>query len=134
MMKLALSALVSWLVSLAVVMASFIADGEPFSRADLFGFGTVSLALCVLLIALLYLPGLFLLKRRLAGVKPAVIFPLVAGVLLNVPAFLVLAYLSGRTLGREEAFAFAHAVMFAGITFGLGFVWSQRAHVSSARA
>ncbi|MCA1630016.1 MAG: hypothetical protein LC774_06715 [Acidobacteria bacterium] len=91
-MKLALSALVSWLASLASIMASFVAGGEPFSRADLLGFGTMSLALTILMIALLYLPGLFLLKRRLAGVEPAVIFPLVAGVALNVPAFLLLAY------------------------------------------
>jgi hypothetical protein len=132
-MKLALSALVSWLVSLASITASFVAGGEPFSRADLFGFGTMSLALTLLMIAILYLPGLFLLKRRLAGVKPAVIFPLVAGVLLNVPAFLLLAYLSDRTLVPQEAHTFALAVMFAGVTFGLGFVWSQRATASPAR-
>jgi hypothetical protein len=133
-MKLALSALVSWLAGLAVIMASLRAGGEPVSRADLFGFGTMSLALCVLMIALVYLPGLFLLQKRLAGVKPAVIFPLIAGVALNVPAFLVLAYLSDRTLVPEEAHAFALAVLFAGITFGLGFVWSRRAQVSSARS
>jgi hypothetical protein len=134
MMKLALSALVSWLAALAVIMASLRVSGEPLSRADIFGFGTTSLALCVLVIALLYLPGLFLLKRRLAGVKPAVIFPLVAGVALNVPAFLSLAYLSDRTLVPEEARALALAVLLAGITFGLGFVWSQRVKVAPARA
>jgi hypothetical protein len=133
-MKLALSALVSWLAGLAIIMASLRAGGEPLSRADLFGFGTTSLALCALLIALLYLPGLFLLKRRLAGVKPLVIFPLVAGVALNAPAFLLLAYLSDRTLVPEEARAFALAALLAGLTFGLGFVWSQRAKVTPARA
>jgi hypothetical protein len=133
-MKLALSALVSWLAALAVVMASLVASGEPLSRADLFGFATTSLALCVLTDALLYLPGLLLLRRRLAGVKPAVIFPLVAGVALNVPAFLLLAYLSDRTLVPEEARALALAVLLAGVTFGLGFVWSQRAKALKARA
>lgn len=133
-MKLALSGLVSWLAALALILVSLRAGGERLSRADLVGFGTMSLALCVLVIALLYLPGLFLLKKRLAGVKPAVIFPLVAGVALNVPAFLLLAYLSDRTLVPEEAHAFALALLLAGITFGLGFVWSQRARVSPARA
>jgi hypothetical protein len=133
-MKLALSGLVSWLAALAVIMASLGASGEPLSRADLVGFGTTSLALTLVTIALLYLPGLFLLKRGLAGVKPAVIFPLVAGVALNVPAFLLLAYLSDRTLVPEEARALALAVLLAGITFGLGFVWSQRAKAPSARA
>jgi hypothetical protein len=133
-MKLALSALVSWLAGLAIIMASLRAGGEPLSRADLFGFGSMSLALCFVMIALVYLPGLFLLKRRLAGVEPAVIFPLVAGVALNVPAFLALAYLSDRTLIPEEARAFALAALLAGVTFGLGFVWSQRATLSSTRA
>jgi hypothetical protein len=133
-MKLALSALASWLIGLASIMASFVAGGEPLSRADLFGFGTMSLALTLPMIALLYLPGLFLLKRGLAGVKPAVIFPLVTGVALNVPAFLLLAYLSDRTLVPEEARAFALAALLAGVTFGLGFVWNGRAQVSSARA
>ena len=133
-MKLALSALISWLAALLVTMAWLGVSGEPISRADLVGFGTMSLALCVLMIALLYLPGLILLKRRLAGVKPAVIFPLVAGVVLNVPAFLILAYLSDRTLVPEEARAFALAVLLAGVTFGLGFVWSQRHGVSPARS
>ena len=134
MMKLALSALVSWIAALLFITASLSAGGEPLSRADLFGFGTMSLALCALMIALLYLPGLFLLKRGLAGVKPAVIFPVVAGVVLNAPAFVVLAYLSDRTLVPEEARAFALAVLLAGLTFGLGFVWSQRGRASSSRA
>ena len=133
MMKLALSALVSWLAALLFITASLRAGGEPLSRADLFGFGTMSLALCVLTDALLYLPGLFLLKRRLAGVQPAVIFPLVAGVALNVPAFLLLSYLSDRTLVPEEAHTFALALLLAGVTFGLGFVWSQRAQAPGGR-
>jgi hypothetical protein len=133
-MKLALSALVSWLAALLVTLAWLAAGGEPLSRADLFGFGTMSLALTLPMIVLLYLPGLFLLRRRLAGVKPAVIFPLVTGVLLNAPAFLLLAYLSDRTLVPEEARAFALAALLAGLTFGLGFVWSGRAGGSGARA
>ncbi|HEX8162082.1 MAG TPA: hypothetical protein VF538_09430 [Pyrinomonadaceae bacterium] len=133
-MKLALSALVSWLAALLSVMAWLGASGEPVSRADLVGFGTMSLALCAVMIALVYLPGLFLIKRRLAGVRPAVIFPLVAGVALNVPAFLALAYLSDRTLVPEEARAFALAALLAGTTFGLGFVWSQRAGETPERA
>ena len=133
-MKLALSALVSWLAALLVTVAWLGASGEPLSRADLVGFGTMSLALCVLMIALFYLPGLFLLRRGLAGVKPAVIFPVVAGAVLNAPAFALLAYLSDRTLVPEEARAFALAALLAGVTFGLGFVWSQRGKVSSPRA
>jgi hypothetical protein len=133
-MKLALSALISWLAALFSVVVWLRASGEPLSRADLVGFGTMSLALCVVMIALLYLPGLFLLKRRLAGVEPAVIFPLVAGVALNAPAFLALAYLSDRTLVPEEARAFALSALLAGLTFGLGFVWSQSAKASPARA
>jgi hypothetical protein len=133
-MKLALTVLISWLASLAVIICALYVGSEPLSRADLFGFGTASLALTVLMIALFYLPGLLLLKRRLAGVKPAAAFPLAAGVALNAPAFLALAYLSGRTMVAEEAKTFALAALLAGVTFGLGFVWSQRAKLSRTRA
>ena len=127
MMRLALAALFSWLAALALILASLGANGEPVNRADLFGFGTTSLAMTVLMIALLYLPGLLLLKRRLAGTRPAAVFPLASGVALNAPAFAVLAYVAGRTMVKEEALMLALAALAAGLVFGAGFVWSQRA-------
>ncbi|MCA1818005.1 MAG: hypothetical protein LC746_16725 [Acidobacteria bacterium] len=133
-MKLALAALCSWLAALACIVASLYAAGETPSRADIFGFGTASLALTVLMIALFYLPGLWLLKRRLAGVKPAAVFPLAAGLALNAPAFLALAYVAGRTMVAEEARTFALAALLAGLTFGLGFVWSESAKLARTRA
>lgn len=133
-MKLALAALCSWLAALAVILVSLYAAGEPPSHADLFGFGTISLATTLLMIALFYLPGLWLLERRLAGVKPAAVFPLAAGLALNAPAFLALAYVAGRTMVAEEARTFALAALFAGLTFGLGYVWNVRARLSRTRA
>lgn len=125
-MRLAASSVLAWLAALALILASLRAGGEPLSRADLFGFGSTSLALTLLLVALLYLPGLWLLKRLLGGTRPAAAFPAAAALALNAPAYLLLARVAGRTMVREEAITFALAIFAAGAVFGAGYVWAGR--------
>ncbi|MDT7603869.1 MAG: hypothetical protein QOF61_1866 [Acidobacteriota bacterium] len=134
MMKLALTTLLSWLAGLVVILASlyFVFGSADVSRADVMGFGTISFALTVLMVAIFYLPGLVWLKRRRAGVRPVTLFPLASGLALNLPAFALISYLAGKKFLASEGIIFAVALLVTGASLGLGFVWSQRAKAAAA--
>jgi hypothetical protein len=87
----------------------------------------------VVALPLLYLPAMFGLRRLLGGVKPAVAFPVVAGILYVIPtALMFMLYKSADWLqAMFSSMNVAFHIMFftAGVLFGLGFVvvLSQRA-------
>jgi len=134
-LRLALVAIVACLAgSLAGTLFVF-AGGEPFSFADLLGFASLSFVAALLLCAILYAPALALLRHRLKGRTPTLLF-LSAPLLLNVPLFLLLlaaARSGGFFSGAGEVAVFAVAFATTGALFGLGFVWSfRRARASHA--
>lgn len=124
MLKLIGLALVSWLAGLATMLLWLCLFVETPSRADVMGFGTLTLGAAVLICGLLYTPGLFWLRRRLGGCRPALLFPLAAGVLLNLPVVAVSLFMArlknSMALGEDVFFIGGFVVM--GLTFGLGFV------------
>ncbi len=129
MLKLFIVAALSWLAGLATILSWSYIFVETPSRADVFGFGTLTLITAVPIFALLYLPGLFWLRRRLGGCRPAAFFPLASGVLLNLPVVALSLFMArlkaSMAVGEHTLFIAGFVVM--GLTFGLGFVWYCRA-------
>ena len=126
-MKLIAISLGSWLLSLSVILLTFRAiAGGNLSAADIKGATVTSLIVAALLFSLAYAPSLFWLRRRLGGCKPAVIFPVVSALLLNLPVFLIAILAIGRTLAPAEALGFIGAFILMGTAFGLGFVWNYQ--------
>lgn len=125
--KLIAVSAISWFACLATVMiAIFIVDGWTLSIPDLVGATSATLAASLLVIVLLYLPGLFWLRRRQGGCEPAIWFPLMSALVLNAPMFLITAIMAGRALVVAEAFIFMFAFIVLGAVFGFGFVWTYR--------
>ena len=122
--RLIIVALTSWLVGVGVISAISYFIYEELSLADLFGFGGMSLIASVFIFTGLYAPGLFWLRRRLRGCKPAIFFPLTSALFLNAPLFMLLALLAGRKMVTSEAILFASGFLTMGLIFGLGFIWS----------
>jgi hypothetical protein len=128
MWKLVGVAVVAWLVGLTTILTwSYLLIETP-SRADVLGFGTLTLGAAVPVCALLYAPGLFWLRRRLGGCRPGVLFPLASGVVLNLPVFAISLFMArlkaSMAVGEHTLFLASFVTM--GLTFGLGFVWYCR--------
>jgi hypothetical protein len=85
-----------------------------------------SFPILILAFPLVYLPSMFTLRWLLGGVKPAVAFPIVAGVLYLVPtAMMFLLYKSSdwfQAMFSSQNIAYHIMFLSAGIFFGLGFV------------
>jgi hypothetical protein len=125
--KLLLAAIFAWVACLTTVLtAIFIIDGGTLGIPDLTGAAGATLLVSVFVITLLYIPGLFWLRRRMGGCSPAIRFPLMSSLVLNAPIFLITGLLAGRALVVTEAFVFVGGFIVLGAAFGLGFVWSCR--------
>lgn len=133
-MKLVSISLGSWLLALATLLLVFsIVDREPLSAANAKGVTLISLVITALLFSLAYAPLLLWLRQRLGGCRPALLFPVVSALLLNLPVFLIGILSINRTLGAAEAFAFISSFILMGAAFGVGFVWNyQRGKIESA--
>lgn len=119
--KLFLAFAVCWIAGLSVILILlyFGNGGSDFTLVDFMGFGVLFVAASTLLMLLVYLPGLFWLRRYSQN---HLLFPLVSGVVLNLPIFLLLAILSGRKMSASEAFGFMLTFLVAGLVFGFAFV------------
>ena len=117
----------SWLLALqAILVTSYLVDGEAAGRMDIKGATITSLVMAALLFSLAYAPALFWLRKRLGGCKPALLFPLASAIVLNAPVFLIGILAIGRTLAPAEALALIGAILLMGTAFGLGFVWNYQ--------
>lgn len=128
MWKLLAVAVGAWLTGLATMLLWLILFVERPGMADVLGFGSLTLGAALIIIPLLYVPGLFWLRRRRGGCRPAWLFPIVSGVLLNVPVITVSVFAAqlkaSMALGERAVFLTGFIVM--GFAFGLGFVWYCR--------
>jgi hypothetical protein len=115
-MKLISISLVSWLLGLLLLMSLF----------DINSATVTTLIVTALLFSLAYAPSLSWLRRRLGGCRPALVFPLVSAIVLNLPVFLIEILAVGRTLAPFEALACSGAFLLMGTVFGLGFVWNYQ--------
>ncbi|HYP53810.1 MAG TPA: hypothetical protein VEQ42_09745 [Pyrinomonadaceae bacterium] len=117
-------ALVSCAAAAFVSLALLYAGGEPLSAEDASGFAVFAFFPALLMCAASYAPGLFWLRRRVGGCRPAYLFPVFSATLLNLPAAAVLAagLLLGNFSGAGEVAVFLPAYVAAGLIFGLGFL------------
>jgi len=127
LLKLLLAAIVAWILGLASIAAilNFSNDGVDFTVTDLTGFGTLAIAVSGLLMLVLYLPGLYWLKRRRGGVRPRLDFLLLPGVFCDIPLFIFLLALINRKMVLSEALGFIITFLIIGSVFGLGFTLVQ---------
>jgi hypothetical protein len=95
---------------------------ETPSVEDLIGFATIGGALSIPTIGLMYVPGLFWLRRHRSGCSPRWLFPLSSGLILNLPIFVLTGLQAGRTMALSEALLFCVMFLIMGIVFGIGFV------------
>lgn len=135
-MRLFLFALLASVAGTATGVAALYAsslvvnDGAGVALVDLTSFSTLFFVPSLIMCGLFYAPGLFWLRRRRGDCRPARLFVLASGVLLNIPAFLILtaSVLSGGFFsGFDEIILFVAAYVVAGVVFGLGFVANCRA-------
>ena len=126
-MKLLSISLVSWLLGLLLLLATFsLMSQQRFSITEVNSVTVTSLIMTALLFSLAYAPSLSWLRRRMGGCRPALLFPLASAVVLNLPVFLIEILAIGRTLAPAEALACIGAFLLMGTVFGLGFVWKYQ--------
>ena len=127
-LKLLLNAIVAWIFGVAVIAAMlyFANGGADFTVTDISGFGVLAVMLSGLLMLVLYLPSLYWLKRRRGGVRPRFEFPLLTGIICNVPLIIVLLALVNRKMVLSEALGFIVTFLVIGSVFGFGFTMAQR--------
>ena len=110
----------AWLAGLSVILILlyFGNGGSDFTVTDFMGFGVLFVVASTMLMLVVYLPGLYWLRRRS---QKRFLFPVFSGVLFNLPIFLLLAVLSGRKMSPSEAFGFMLTFLVAGLVFGFAF-------------
>lgn len=123
LVKLLFSAIVAWALGLVFIAATlyFSNGGVDFTTTDLMGFGVLAVVASGLMMLLLYLPGLYWLKRRRGAVTPRMSFVLLTGLFCNIPLFITLMILINRKMSLSEAIGFMVAFLIIGSVFGLGF-------------
>ena len=123
LVKLFLNAVIAWVLGLAFIAATlyFTNGGADFTLTDLMGFGSLAIVASGLLMLFLYLPSLYWLKRRRGGLNPRILFPLLTGLICNVPLFIILLSLINTKMGLSEAIGFMITFLIIGSAFGLGF-------------
>jgi hypothetical protein len=130
LVKLIFNAVVAWALGLAFIAATlyFTNDGVDFTTTDIMGFGVLAIVASGLLMLVLYLPGLYWLKRRRGGVRPRISFVLLTGLVCNIPLFITLIALVNRKMSLSEAIGFMLTFLIIGAVFGLGFTLVHKQH------
>ena len=125
--KLLTVSILSWVACVATVLsAMLVLEAGRIAVPDIIGAASATFAGSLVVITLLYLPGLFWLRRRHGGCAPVLHFPLTCAFVLNAPIFILAAVMAGGASVVAEAIIFMAAFLVLGASFGFGFVWSYR--------
>ena len=123
-MRIAIIAVLAWLAAMVLtVSAGAVVYRERPSAADLVGMTVTTLVASSALVLSCYLPGLWLLRRRFGGRLTTLQAALATSIGLNIPAFLVLAFMATRAdvFAPGESIWFASKFLLFGLAFGLGY-------------
>jgi len=123
-MRIASVAVAAWLAALTLAVSTgAVAYRELPDRADLKAMTLLTLVAGAVLAASCYVPGLMLIRRRTGKRLTALQAALATGAGLNVPAFLILAFLATRmnVFAPGEALWFASMFLMFGLAFGAGY-------------
>ncbi|HEU4389623.1 MAG TPA: hypothetical protein VFV34_17595 [Blastocatellia bacterium] len=119
--KLTLIAVGAWIAGVSTfVLLSFLIAERP-SLTDIAGITVLSVIAVGVNTSLVYVPGLYWLRRRRGSCEPAIVFAGAAGLVLNIPAIVLAVLQSGATMGTTEALLFAAMMIVAGSVFGFAF-------------
>ena len=126
-LKFVLNAFVAWLIGCLFITVTlyFSNSGVDFTITDITGFSVLSIIASGILMLAVYTPSLYWLKRRQGGLNPRHRFPLLTGVICNIPVFIMLAFLINRKMVAAEAFGFMFTFLVIGVSFGYGFTLAQ---------
>ena len=121
---LLISAVAAWIAGLSVILGLlyFTNGGADFTVTDLMGFGVLFLVVSTVMMLLVYLPGLFWFRHKS---RTPLIFPVLSGLVFNLPIFAFLTILIGRKMSASEAIGFMLTFLVAGAVFGFGFRKSE---------
>jgi hypothetical protein len=128
-MRVAAIALLAWLAAIILTLsASAMVYSELPSTADLVSTAVTTFVASSVLVLFCYLPGLWLLRRRFGGRLTTLQTAMATAVVLNTPAFLVLAFMAGRAdvFAAGESLWLALKFLLFGGLFGLGFAHYRR--------
>jgi hypothetical protein len=130
-MRLLIVVIAAWFAGMvAHLLPPYLLWQERFGVEDLLGIILISSVYSLGVFLLIYLPGLFWLRKRLGGCKPASYFPLAAASWFNIPVALLiyLLYKFGGAFSTGEAVLFVVQFMVAGFIFGAGFANFYKEH------
>ena len=89
---------------------------EHQSRKDIEGFMVFSFAYFIVMVGFIYLPVLYFIDKRSEKIRRH--YPLLAGLILNIPYFLFAIIMSGKAFQPTEAILFCLMFIVIGTTFG----------------
>ena len=126
--KFVVNAVVAWLVGcLFITLTLYFSNaGADFTMTDIMGFSVLSIIASGILMLVVYTPSLLWLKRRQGGISPRHRFPLLTGVVCNIPVFIMFALLIDRKMPAAEAFGFMLTFLVIGVSFGYGFTLGHK--------
>jgi len=122
-MRLVAIAVLAWLAAVVfTASASAVVYWERPSAADLVGSAVTTFVASSVLVLACYAPGLWLLRRSFSRKLSTLQAATATGVVLNIPAFLVLAIMASRAdvFAAGEAVWLAILFLLFGLFFGLG--------------
>ncbi len=122
-MRLIIVAIAAWFAGIVAHLLPYLLWQERFSIEDLLGIILISSVYSLGVFLLIYLPGLFWLRKRLGGCKPASYFPLAAASWFNIPLALLIYLLHkfGGAFSTGEGVLLVVQFLVAGFIFGAGF-------------
>ena|SRR2546421_255910 len=131
--RLVITGVISWFIGITAYFSLLsIFYGETIEDADFIAALAWSFAAALLTFPTIYTPILLLMRRFLGGCKPAIAFPVLAALICIIPTVFIIWMFSTSTssflqgLLSREALLFYCLFIIAGISFGIGFVWSCR--------
>ena len=121
-----LSFLLSWLSGMLVILIMAFYSYDQFSIIDITSFAVFTFAGFLILFLLVYLIILKTIKRKIAVSKQFIYFPLLFGILANLPAYIVIWLNTPALYGNEEATLFTIGILTSGLVFGLFRAWKNK--------
>ena len=121
-----LSFLLSWLSGMLVILITAFYSYDQFSIIDVISFAVMTFFGFLIMLLLIYLLLLRTINIKIVGLKQFIYFPLVFGLLANLPAYFLIWMNVGNYYGTGEATLFILGFLASGLVFGLFWAWKNK--------
>ena len=125
-MIILLSFLLSWLSGMFVILVAAFISYEQFGIIDITSFTVLTLAGCIIVIPLIYLPVLKFLNRIVNADKQFIWFPACLILLANLPVYFIIWLKNNDLYGWSEAVLFMLGFVITALIFGLCMAWKNK--------